>query len=288
MKESFPAISELFPDLFHFPRPVIAGSNPLIMNASLLILGDVPMLPIVGGREFPPVQDNEMKLKKYAAIGGHPVLEAIMKADPKDYQKLLMTKSQDMPIWIGSVKFTDTLDYVLNVFDKTGSGNAVVEADDHEPTMLSLKDVVMLFEKDKLKTDARVFEVSSQKVSMPNDTTITSALKMMFSMNIRRVFVSGNRSDKLRFVSSRDIIGYLFSPQSLDLCRNHPESWLSEKLSNIPSSDAGLVSSNATLNEASRLMGQESDACLVSRETDRVISRWDIVMKPWRLRMLHT
>ena len=79
------------------------------------------MLPIAGGMEVQPVIDPQTRIKKYPAIGGFPVLEAIMNADPTDYQKLLMTKSQDIPIWIGSVKFTETSDDALGISESGSS-----------------------------------------------------------------------------------------------------------------------------------------------------------------------
>ena len=241
------------------------------------------MLPIVGGKDLPPIIDPETNLKKYAAIGGYPVLDAIMKADPKDYQKLLMTKSVDMPIWIGSVKFTDTLDDVLDVFAKTKSGNVVVEGEGDARTLLSLKDIVALFETGKLRTDLRAFDVGSKKISISNDSSIQDALRAMFKERIRRVFSSSRRSDRLRFVSSRDIISFLFSPERLELLRQEPEMWIQERISSVPSSDAKFIPDSTEVNEASREMGWKEDACLVCNESDKVVTRWDVVMKPWKL-----
>jgi len=241
------------------------------------------MFPIVEGNELLPVVDNETKLKKYPAIGGYPVLDAIMKTEPKEYQKLLMTKSQDMPIWIGTVKFSDTLDDVLRIFETTRSGNVVVEREDNNRTILSLKDIAELFEVDKIRSDLRVYDVGSQKISAPKDTTIVGALKVMFDNKIRRVFCPSYKNERLRFVSSRNLIEFLFSPKSLERCKENPESWLDEKVSTLPGNNATQISDEETVNQASRLIGKKSDACLVSNVSNRVISRWDIVMKSWKL-----
>ena len=286
MKDS-PKISTLFPDLFLYPRPVISGTNPLVINASLLIFEEVPMLPMVGGSESPPVIDPETKLKKYMAVGGHPVLEAIMRAEPRDYQKLLWgTQSREIPVWIGSVRFKDsTLDDVLEIYEKTRSGDVVVEGENNTLALLTLKEIASLLEAQRLVvSDLRVTDVGTEKVSVSSDVFIKDALKVMFSRRIRRVFVSGLQSnDQLHFISSRDIIRFLFTSQRLELCKESPDLWLEERISNVPSTIARFVSDYGTLAHASRVIGKRTADCVVCKESDKVVSRWDLVMKPWKI-----
>jgi hypothetical protein len=45
---------------------------------------------------------------------------------------------------------------------------------------------------------------------------------------------------------------------------------------------ARVVAPTASLNEAAWMMGDEPDDCLVS-DGGLVISRWDLLMKPWKL-----
>ena len=102
-----PSIASLIPDLFKIPRPITDGSSPLIVSANLLHIDVIQMLPILEGLHFKI--DSSTKIKMYATLGGYSVLDAILKADPKDYMKLLWTPCKDFPVWIGSVKYTDTL-----------------------------------------------------------------------------------------------------------------------------------------------------------------------------------
>ena len=276
MKES-PRISTLFPDIFNVHSPITVGSNALIVSASLLSLKEVQILPMVQGLQ--PVVDHETKIKMFATLGEYSVLEAIGKSEPRDYLKLLWTECDEVPTWIGSVKFSDTLDDLLNVFQRTKFGNAAIEDESMgHPGLVTLKDIVSLYRSGRLRTSVRVSEISSERVSTPLDSTITDALQLMFKKRIRRVFHAGY---DLQFTSSRDIIRFLFSPQKLEAVKKTPGTWLDARLSDFVPSRANSVPDGAPIIEAARQIGDGVDDCLVCESNQQIVSRWDIVMKPW-------
>jgi len=240
------------------------------------------MLPITTGLE--PRIDPKTKIKLHAAVGGYSVLQSILNSNPSEYAKLLWTKCQDMPVWIGSVKFSDTLDDLLHVFEKTRFGNAVVEDTTREhSSLVTLKEIMSLYRVGKLKSSVQVSEIGSERISISSDSTITDAIKLMFKKRIRRVFHSG-----LQFTSSRDIIRFLLSPHRLEMVKKTPELWLDAKLSDVLSGHAEPIPDDATIIEAVKCMGGGVDSCLVCVASKQVVSRWDIVMKPWKMGRMET
>jgi CBS domain-containing protein len=276
-----PQIISLLPDLFKISRPITAGSSPLIVSGNLLHLDEVQVLPIVQGLQ--PRIDKDKKIKVYAALAGYSVLDKIHKAKPEDYLKLLWTPCQEMPVWIGSVKDTDSYDDLLKVFDVTKFGDAAAEGNGSFPALVSLKEILELFRNNKIKSSAICREYGSNIISTSEDTRIIDALDLMFQKRIRRVFLAQKESSSFkRFISSRDVIRFLFSPERLEIAKKTPPLWLDALLSDIKPSEAKTVADDEKINEASRYMGDRADDCLVLENSKKVISRWDIVMKSWK------
>ena len=153
----------------------------------------------------------------YASLGGYSVLNAILRTDPIDYPKLLWKHCEDFPIWRGFVKFTDTLNDLLKVFEATKLGDAAVEGPRNFPALVALQEILVLFRNGSIKSTLRVSEIGSVMVSIAPENTIIDALKVMFQNRIRRVFLSDKRENStISFVSDRHIIRYLFSPMGLE------------------------------------------------------------------------
>lgn len=276
-----PLLSSLFPNLFEISRPITAGSSPLIISANLLYLDRVQMLPIVQGLQ--PRVDENTKIKMFATFGGPSALKAILQTDPRDYMKLLWTPCQEMPIWIGSVKYSDTFDRLLSVFDATKFGDAAVE-DGHIPALVTLREVLSLYERNTLVSHLRASDVGSDMVSISSDSLLPDALSLMLKQRVRRVFISARNktAENFHYVSSRDVLQFLFSPSRLEGVRTNPEHWLHAKLSEIETHQAKIIRDGKTVNQAAKEMGDDVADCLVCENSGRVVSRWDLVMKPWR------
>ena len=105
---------------------------------------------------------------------------------------------------------------------------------------------------------------------------------MMFEKRVRRVFLSSERKNSVSFISSRNIIRFLFSPERLEIAKENPERWVDAKLSEIDASEAKMIADGKIVNQAAREIGDRVDDCLVCEHTKKVVTRWDIVMKPWK------
>jgi hypothetical protein len=243
------------------------------------------MLPIVeADSKIDPLTkiDPHTGMKMYASLGGYSVLSAVMRTDPNDYAKLLWKHCEDFPVWRGSVKFTDTLNDLLKVFEATKLGDAAVEGSRNFPALVTLQEILVLFRNGSIKSPLRLSEIGSVMIAISPEKNIIDALKLMFQKKIRRVFLSDKaESSTVSFVSDRHIIQYLFSPMGLERSQKDPTHWVDAKLSTIEGSEARIIHDGRNINQAATEIGDRVDDCLVLQNSRKVVSRWDIVMKPW-------
>jgi len=244
------------------------------------------MLPIVEATsKIDPMTriDPHTGMKMYASLGGYSVLNAFLKTDPKDYAKILWRPSQDFPVWRGSVKFTDTFDDLLKVFDATKFGEIAVEGSRNFPALVSLQEVLLLFRNNTIKSALRVSEIGSDMIVVSSESTIIDALKVMFQKRIRRVFLSDEtKNTGVSFISDRHIVRFLFSPMGLERSQKDSTHWVDAKLSTIEGSEAKIIHDGKIVSQAATEIGDRVDDCLVCENSEKVVSRWDIVMKPWK------
>ena len=72
-------------------------------------------------------------------------------------------------------------------------------------------------------------------VEISPESNLMDAVRMMFQKRIRRVFLTGGKENSVfPFISSREIIRFLFSPLRLDAAKKNPERWVDAKISEIP------------------------------------------------------
>ena len=117
------------------------------------------------------------------------------------------------------------------MFDATKFGDASVQGSGDIPALATLDEVLLLYKDDRIMSTLRVEEIGSEMVAMSPETYLLDALRMMFKERIRRIFLTGEEKKSVfPFVSSRDIIRFLFSPLRLDTAKERPEQWLDAKL----------------------------------------------------------
>jgi hypothetical protein len=74
------------------------------------------------------------------------------------------------------------------------------------------------------------------------------------------------------FISSRDIIRFLFSPIRLERSKKNPELWTAAELSEIEGSYGKEIHSGKIVNQAASEIGDGIDDCLVSHDEHKVVS----------------
>jgi CBS domain-containing protein len=272
--------SELLPELFEVDPPSIQGDDPIVLTGSLIKHNEVHLLP--AGKKVSPRRFELAGVTLHGAFGGYGILKRIARSQPKDYYKTLWARSAEVPIWIGSCKFGDPFDDILQAYSLTRFGGARVTKGGSE-ALVTLGDALGLIGSGKLSTHMTTDDVCSVPIAIAEEVAIIDAIRMMISNNIRRLFVRGGKG---KFISDRTLIDFMFSPARLEIARDDPEKWLDGGVAKLATKTPGRCRTG-DLDEASKAMGQAPDDCLLTDES-RVISRWDIVVKPWRARKLAT
>jgi len=267
-------ISELLPSIFEADPPSILGDDPVVLTASFIKNIDVHFLPAGGQR--PPLRFELANVTLHPAYGSYGILKKIVDSEPKGYYQTLWSKSADVPIWIGSCKFERPFDDILQAFSETKFGGARVTHGVQE-ALVTLGDAVGLIGEGKLSARMSTDDVGSVPIAISRDRPIIEAIRKMVSHNIRRLFVEKEQG---KFISDRTLIGYMFSPQRLGIARDHPELWIDEAIAKLDTRTPGRCRTGS-LDEAAKEMGSAPDDCLMTDKW-RVISRWDLVVKPWR------
>ena len=266
--------SELLPNVFNADPPKIQGDDPVVLTASFIKNIDVHFLP--AGDRVPSRTFDLANVTLHPAYGSYGILKKIVGSEPKEYYKTLWSKSAEVPIWIGSCKFERPFDDILQAFFETKFGVARVTHGVRE-ALVTLGDAVGLIGGGKLSARMSTGDVASVPIAISRDRPIIEAIRKMVSHNIRRLFVEREQG---KFISDRTLIDYMFSPQRLGIARDHPELWIDEAIEKLDTKTPGRCRAGS-LDDAAKEMGSAPDDCLMTDEW-RVISRWDLVIKPWR------
>jgi CBS domain-containing protein len=270
-------LSDLFPNLFGISRPIITPEVPVIVAASVLAAHDAPILPITKVGGSPPGVEKQ-GLKLFRAIGGQQAIRLVVKTNPKDRYKVLWDPCITTSMWLGALDYDDTLENLFRIFELTGFGDARVNARAPPHGLVTLEEVVSLYRERRLSCGMGVNEVSSRAISVDPGTALIEAMTTMCDKRVRRLFLKGRKGE---FISDRGILALLFSPKALSVARDAPELWTDFKVSEVQSATAGRASPHSTVEEVGRLV-DEVHSVFVLPDGVSLVSRWDLVMKPWK------
>ena len=239
---------------------------------------EVHLLP--AGQNLRPLKLEAPGMVLYPAFGTYGVLKKVGESGPEKYYEALWDKAAEVPVWIGSCKFSDPLDDVMQSFSVTKFGGARVTNRGSE-ALVTLGDVAGLIAEGRLTTGMSTRDVCTIPIGIGPESPIIESIKKMVSKNIRRLFVEGQRG---RFISDRTLIEYMFSPERLEKARDRPETWIDEEVAKVPTKTPSKCRSS-DLDDAARDLGPSPDDCLMTEDW-RLVSRWDLTVKPWRARKL--
>lgn len=250
------------------------------MAASILSTYEFPIVPIT--KAGSPEETEKKGVKLFKAIGGQQIIRLVTENKPRDYAKVLWKPCATASMWLGALEFQDSLERLLKVFELTGFGDARVNASVPPHALITLDELVYLYRERKLKCKLEVAEVASRAIFEDPDTKLMDAMRTMCKKRIRRLFLRGQDGV---FVSDRNILTFLFSPKSLAVAKTAPESWTDVSLGSIPSMKATFVSPQARVEEVGRMSEARQDVFVLS-DGATLVSRWDLVMKPWKEKQL--
>lgn len=152
--------------------------------------------------------------------------------------------------------------------------------------LVSLADVLALYADGTVTTKMVSEDVSTAIFSMPGTTTVRDALQAMIHRRHRRIFISGKKEeeDSSLYVSDRSMMSYLFSPSILEVLGREEErrqrDLLSTPISKVEKVVPSAIGPRATLKSAALRLRKDRGGCLVTGE-GKVVTPWDVVMKPW-------
>ena len=209
-------------------------------------------------------------------------MRLVLETKPKDYYKVLWSPCTTATMWLGALEYQDSFENLLRIFQLTGFGDARVNAHAPPHALITLDEVVSLYRERKLRCKLPVDEIASRTVFVDPETTLMDAMRTMCDKRIRRLFLEGEQGF---FVSDRNILAFLFSPKALAVAKDAPELWTDVSLSSIPSAKATFVSPLATVEDVGR-MPEAVHGAFVLSDGESLVSRWDLVMKPWKEKQL--
>lgn len=266
-------VSSLLPDLFSVDPPTVDGKDPLIQTALTLKQFDVPML---AGSDVTLPHPTKAGPPLGGVYGSYGVLKKVATTEPKEFYKLLWTPASAFPTYVGSYSFHESLEEILGSFVSTRFGVVKVKEENDE-TLLTLREMVGLVRERLLTVNSTTAEVSSTPITISAGSSIIGAIRAMLAHNVRRLFLGAGSRD---FVSDRSLIDHLFSRENLEAAKAIPEAWTNGTVSTLPTRTARELPSG-NLGMAADIIGDRPDDCLMT-DKGKVVSRWDIVVKPWK------
>jgi len=263
-------IKDALPELFQRAYPALDPKMEMLSALSLLQFHGIDALPL----SF----DSD---RKNRAVTGFSSLARVMRLDRKGLPTFLRQPCEEASEPLSTVGAERSVSVLLDKFLRTRFGFARVEEKKNVGALVSLWDLLGLYQTRVFNTDLTVEDVGSSIFSMPPRTTAREALRAMFRRGVRRVFVDS----PTKFVWDRGMIERLFSPSVLASAAENPSGDLLEiTLSELEPVAAGQVKPGTKLREAARMLRQERRHCLVFDR--RVVTPWDVVMKPWKAKAL--
>lgn len=274
------SLSELFPDLFRLSRPITTPDVPVIVAASILSIYDSPMLPIMKVGAPPTVERGGVTL--FRAVGSQPIIRLLTETAPQNYYSALWNSCITTSVLIGSLGYGDSLNKLLSVFEISGFGDARVEASQGQHALVTLDEVAHLYREGRLRCTLGVDEVASRAITVDSDSMLLEAMTTMCEKKVRRLFLEGREGE---FVSDRAILAFLFSPKGLRAARDEQGVWRDLRVSDVETREAHVVSADASVEDVGRLVEPGRSVFVINGE-GFLLSRWDLVVKPWKARAL--
>jgi CBS domain-containing protein len=267
-------LRDLFPSVFVRSMPMVEADSYMLSAGSVLRFHGVEAALVLAEGLEPLKLGN-----KCLFVGGYGVLSRLLKAQPEEYYKTLFEPCSKSAMALDSITADQKLGDLLRLFTASGFGFAVLK-EGRLCSLIGLSDIVPLYEDGSIATDLRVRDVASQRISVDKGTSIKDALQLMFDRRIRRVFIGDSGS----YVSDREIISYMLSPDRLQKVRDSSSVMLDGDIRDVGPIDADVTKGGLSLRDAAGALKLSQGNALVCKEG--VVSSWDLVVKPFVMQRL--
>lgn len=266
-------IEDTLPDIFKRTYPVLESRTQLLLAASLLRFHQIDAIPI----------GFQKKQKKHLAVLGYSCLSKLLKVDPRSYKSFLEEPCENTAQELASISSDEEIEKLLKLFHSTKFGFAMVEGKSELGALVSLRDLLGLYNKGYMNSHLTLDRIASPIFSMSSDSTLRGVLMEMFTRRFRRIFIEGKT--KRQVITDRRIMSYVFSPSRLEEIANTHHDILDTPISNLETMQPLRLAGNTRIKEAAQTIMGEIEECLICEKG--VVTPWDMIMKPWQMGKLN-
>lgn len=270
-------LNEALPFLFKRPFPLLEAGTRVLLAGTLLDTPRRDVLKVSESEE--PDSRFSTQPDRFLVFSGFTLLARLLEIDQEKYYNLLYDQCERASIPVQPLASDAELATVLEEFSRTKFGWSLVE-EDGKYDVVSLSDFISFYQSGIIETDLTVQDVASPEiVYMSGDTYLKRAIQVMMKRRIRRVFLSETTS---KFVSDREILTYIFSPERLSIVKEDPTKMFAATLEDTGAVEAIQAEGHPTIKKMSHHYKPESGAwCLVC--SSGLVTPWDLVVKPWNM-----
>lgn len=257
-----------FPDIVNRTYAIVKPSFPLITVLYLLRIQELAAVPLASeGKDGCSV------------VFGFSSLERLIEIGAKRFASLLQRPCGYASKRIDCLSADQDLGELLDSFEAQNLGVAAVREDSStRRSLVTLADVIELYERGSIRSDMVVEDVASPIFAMSGETSVRDAVQAMFEHRCRRIFVCGEEG----YITERSVINYILSPWALvDYGREGQKDPLNAPIGKLMRVAPVSVSPRLGLREGALKLGEQKSGCLVLRGEEKVVTPWDLTLKPW-------
>jgi CBS domain-containing protein len=270
------SVRDALPHIFRRPLHTIESGDFIFVAGTLLDIPrrDVFAIAQVKGKDVRLFSRNH----RFAGFSGYGLLLRLLRTDPKNYYKFLFQPCERASLLLPCVDADSDLARVFEVMLETRIGWCLARKTG-EYAMVTLADLLSLYAEDRLATDLNLGDVASSPIFyMDAGARLDEAVRQMIKRRVRRVFLSGTRE----FVSDREVLMHIFSPDRLNLVKGFPERMLDSRIGDIGPARATRADAGLSVTKTAMAIDTDSGAhCVLTRKG--LVTPWDLVMKPWAM-----
>jgi len=267
-------IASAFPGIMERQYPILKPDVPLLTALYFLKMKDMDAVPITY---------DDVNVRRVVLVFSG--LNELLRLGPKAFNDVLKAPceqvSDELPV-VGAEEEVGTL---LDAFVRRKLGLALVRevspGNQGRDALISLTEFLDLYGTGTISSTQLVEDVGTPIFSMPGKTPLRTALQAMFSHGYRRVFIEGEDT----YLSDRGLVDQILSPKVIaELGKEGADDVLSFPINKMKRSIPLRIAPRMSLKDAAFTLGRERGRCL--RSGDKVVTPWDIIVKPWKAKRL--
>lgn len=224
-------------------------------------------------------RSREEEHRRPLAVSKYSILSNLISTEPTHYDRFMDSSCTESALLIGSASENDDVVSLLHVFESSTLGYSAIQDSVHKVIgMISLVDVLRLYEKEVFSSDLFIADVASSPIfGLRPETSLRKAVNAMVARKFRRILIEGSKN----IVSDSDIIDFLFEEEKPKTVKFLSSRLLDGNLADIHGREPPSIRPTEPIASAAKIITTAHQNCLLTDSS--IITPWDIVLKPWRL-----